>query len=313
LESLASPSYWQRFPDVAEREVFRWSVLRASDGYPLHVYAAGDVNHETVVVVSPPTIPFLLMSKLAASLSRHFHVIAWETRGGPYLDGKSDGFSLFLDRQAKDLAELLPAAEGGRVHYVGWCGASWIICWAVLNLKLPVSSISLIAPNNVDGGKEQTGYQKLVTPIIKQSVAGTPSEIEVAWNVMREGTNDDLRRTPAERVLGRVVALNIETLKSLREWAKLTRDFYIVPGSIDEPIGGERAIKLFDDLCGCAPLLMLHCRDDDIVSYKCSLTASERNPASKLVLYPVGGHAVAYLNEPAVSKDVENFIRSSVS
>jgi pimeloyl-ACP methyl ester carboxylesterase len=305
---MAYPSYWQKFPGAVEREVFQSSILRASDGYPLNVYAAGDAKNETVVIASPPTIPFLLMSKLAASLSRYFHVISWETRGGPYLDEKSDSFPLFLDRHARDLAEILSSGETGPLHYIGWCGGAWIICWAVLNLKLPVRSISLIAPNKVDGGKEQTAFQKLFTPIVKRVGDASPDEMESLFKVIR-ATSDHPHRTPAEQVASRVAGLNIETLESTRKWARVIRDFDMVSESIDEPIGGERAIKLFDELCGRAPLLMLHCRDDDIVSYKCSLMASERNPGSKLVLYPVGGHAVAYLNEPTVSEDIGSFIR----
>jgi len=289
--------------------IFDPFILKASDGYPLNVYEAGRSWDETVVIAGPPTIPFVLMSKLAASLSRHYHVLAWETRGGPWLVVKSDGYSLCLDRHAQDLAEILRFSGKGRTHYVGWCGGSWIVGRAILRLDLPVASVSLIAPNYVDGGREQTNFQKFIAPIIQRVIKAAPDELDGICKVLENRNTVDPPKTLAEQQVGRVADLNTGNSGSIGQWARTIWDFGLVPGSAAEPTAGKAAIELFDELCARSRLMLMHCRDDDIVSYKCSLAGSERNPGSKLVLYPTGGHSVAYLNEPAVFQDILSFIR----
>jgi len=306
---VAYPSYWQYFPGALEKAIFQSSILKASDGHELNVYAAGRAGKETVVIASPPTIPFLLMSKLGASLSRHYRVLAWETRGAPYLDAESDGCSLSVERHAKDLSEILQSSgSSGPAHYIGWCGGSWIICWAILRMNLPALSISFIAPNNVDGGVEQTNFQKFITPIVKRVLKARPEELVSICKVLQEKKRETPDRHPSERDIDQVADLNTGTASSLRKWAKAISDFGVLPESTGGPIAGERAISMFDELCTKARTLLMHCRDDDITSYKCSLMASERNPDCKLVLYPTGGHSVAYLHEPVVVRDVMNFI-----
>lgn len=293
-----------------EKELFNASVLKASDGYELNVYEAGSAGKETVVIASPPTIPFLLLSRLGASLSRHYRVISWETRGAPYLDVEGNGCSLSVERHAKDLTEILQYfGMHGPAHYVGWCGGSWIICWAILRMNLPALSISLIAPNNVDGGVEQTSFQRFITPIVKRVLQARPEELVSISKVLQEKKKQTSRQLPSERDIDQVAELNTGTASSIRRWAKAISDFGVLSAPAGGPIAGKLAIAMFDELCTKFRTLLIHCRDDDITSYKCSLIASERNPGCKLVLYPTGGHSVAYLHEPVVVRDVMNFIR----
>jgi len=308
---MVYPRYWKKFPELSKKELFQPGAIMASDGYRLNTYAAGDAPKDTIVFVNPPTIPFLLMSSLAAALSAEFRVLSWETRGAPFLDEIHENVSLSLDRHARDLTDIVSVAGPQQVHYVGWCGGSWIISVAVLKTGAPATSISLIAPNNVDGGQNQTDYQSRAEAIIKRFIDANADEVETIHKVIQAGTQKGVCGTQTQNILRRVAELNLETPQCALQWARTINEFGIVRRAADDQLWGGAATSLFDRLCDQVPVLILHCRDDDIVGHRCSLLASERNPGSKLILYPVGGHCVPYVNPSMLSADIASFVRQT--
>jgi pimeloyl-ACP methyl ester carboxylesterase len=311
---MSYPSYWRNFKGVVEKNTFRASTLIASDGHPLTIYEAGDIDRDAVVIVSPVASPFLVMARIAESLARRFRVISWEVRGSTFLDEDCDSCCLSLERHAQDLQEILASRQVGRVHYVTWCGGAWIAYWALMCRNVPGSSVFSIAPNCLSEGEEKTPFDEFIMPLLRRAVQADPPTLESIYKILQGGTDNRACKSKEEKDLYEITDLRIESPRAIRQLAKLFFDFVALPASYGcESLGGRMTTELFDTMCGRLPVVLVHARDDQYVNYSCSLAAVARNPRTKLILYPegVGGHFIPFLDYRAICSDIENLIDST--
>jgi pimeloyl-ACP methyl ester carboxylesterase len=303
------PGYWRRFDTKQERRVFRSHVLTASDGYQLSIFESDHLARESVVLVNPAPTPFLLMSGLGMLFARNFNTVSWEVRGGAYLDAPCDDFSVSLDRHAADLVEVVRSAQTERIHCVGWCAGWQIIAWAVIHLGLTVRSISLVAPNQIDGGKQQTEFQRLHLPLVRQAAKADKATVQSIFSAVHNVGTEHRTGAAAEELLYKITDMNIESVSSFQQLARVVEEFSTVSTPVRERLHEETISSWFDDLCKRVPMLLIQCRDDELVSYRSSLDALGRNPSVKFILYPSGGHFVQFMDPSTVYFDIENFIR----
>ncbi len=106
--------------------------------------------------------------------------------------------------------------------------------------------------------------------------------------------------------MSRIAFLPLETDWSIRRYAQVIDNMCRVVPPVKSPSGLAYS-DLLDEVSASVPVTIIHCRDDEIVSYKCSMDVCSRN-AIRFVVYPSGGHFVIFGNPELLSADIGNFV-----
>jgi pimeloyl-ACP methyl ester carboxylesterase len=302
---MNAPSYWSGFSDVVSTEDFTMSVTRASDGLDLHTYECGRDNPEHLLLVTPIGAPFLLISKLATALGRHFHVLGWDNRGPGYLDEDCSRQCVDVNRHALDLQEILAQRNITSFHVVGWCAGANIVSWLTERLAVTPKTGFFIAPSNIGASKTETQFNSVFVPTLRSLAACDGRKAEFMFKTIRNVVAGAEAHTVDQQVIKRLTSLNFASLETTRRYARLLCEFSAANDEISS------FIPFFDALCSRIPSALLHCMDDDVVSWMSSVDAVGRSKRSKLIVLPTGGHYVAYSAGEQVAAEVTAFITAT--
>lgn len=114
---LAAPSRGQPAHSLQPRDVIDHFFL-TSDGVRLHYLEAGPPAAHTLVFIPGWTMPAWIWMPQIASLSRRYHVVAFDPRGQGDSAAPASGYEPV--RRGQDIAELLTRLEARKVVLVGW-------------------------------------------------------------------------------------------------------------------------------------------------------------------------------------------------
>jgi pimeloyl-ACP methyl ester carboxylesterase len=276
------PGYWAEFDDITEKNAAEVSGFRTSDGYNLTVYAFGKGNRDAVLIVNPLATPFLLMARLAAALAETYHVVSWESRGGPFLGENMGDVTTSIDRQAKDLAEVAAHYHLTGFHAVSYCSGGPITAWAASHADLPIKSISLLAPSGAGVPDRQSQYQDVFAPMLLEAGTAETAEARRIAQVMQDYVRARHGDDGMAGEISRLTYLNMRDLDRITGLARILADYW------NADMAERRA--QFDEMCRRHPVMVMHCLDDTIAHHSASLKACLRTGLAKLVLYPTGGH-----------------------
>jgi pimeloyl-ACP methyl ester carboxylesterase len=310
---MDAPAYWRDLPEVTHGLRVKHSTLRYSDGRQTWVHRYGvPTGGATIIIVNPIATPALLTSRIADALSRRVEVISPENRRSPYLEATSASkYRCGVDRFARDVYELVEWSGATDVHFVGWCSSAFVILSAIDQFGIPARSLTLIAPSAISGSADNGSFSRSFIPLIRRISTAPEENAKYLLNVLHKLTQTAILHTSDDRIVHHLVWLNIRSVQSVSDLADVMEDYekdLQKRASADH--GACSAASLFARIARTCPTLLIHCRDDQFVSYESSVNVVVQTNGVGLILYPFGGHFVPYKNHERVAADIGNFIAS---
>jgi pimeloyl-ACP methyl ester carboxylesterase len=309
LVSAAAPAYWEQFSAELPSGGVRTGTITASDSLPLRAFELGHPDTPPLVILNPLGTPFLLLLPFARHLASRYRVVSWELRGSPFLEEGRISQSVGIERQAADLAEVTQALGIRRFHLLTWCIGATIAAWAKSTLPLELMSVSTLAPSRVSDLTYPSRVQTVLLPLLERIIQADDAGNDVTYlcELVRTGAAEGHARIGSGRLLQELTCVNLRTAASIVTFAGLLRDFN---ASMRRCVGSDATVRLFVELQKSAPSFLLHCRDDHVVDYRCSVEVAEKSRSCQLRLYPKGGHFVPFLMPEQVAGDVLAFLQS---
>lgn len=137
---------------------FGRETIRAPDGIPLRVFAAGS-GDDAIVVVPACGMPGALAESWLRFVARDRRVLAWESRGLFGADDRDD-YAVDTATQVGDLFAVMDHYGVSRAHVIGLCGGAVIGLAAAACLPARVRSLSLWhGAYAFSGGSPRTRFQ----------------------------------------------------------------------------------------------------------------------------------------------------------
>ena len=308
-ESGPTPQYWRQFDALVRVCPFEASRRRLSNGSDAYFYQAGPRDAPRIVLVSPAESPFLLFSRVGRELARTHRVMAWDNSTAAFMEAPFSVPPPTLQRMAEDLLCLIEAEAGDDVHVVSWCSGALIALWTMDLAPGVISSASFIAPPSVLGlAPDRTDFQSRFLHMILELASGThPDEAGLCRQIL-EVPRERPILDEVDQAIADLTRQPVRNEIALRRYAKSIQNACLTlpPGRTRS---GHRAyVDIVAERCGAVPMALLHCRDDDVVSYKCSADVAARNDNVRFVMYPRGGHFVIYKEPEMLSADIASFV-----
>ena len=306
----ATPSYWKRFTPWVEDLDVEISMLELRTGEQVHLYEAGPQGAPNVIIVSPSESPFLLMSRVFKALSRHFRVTAWDHPAAVFMDTPADLPPPTLQRMSKDLLAIIEARGMQEAHVVSWCAGALTILWALAQSPPTISSATFIAPPSVlSHAPERTGFQSHFLQMILELASGRhPDEAALCRQILTMPRGGMSSRNNVEQAIYDLTDRPVRDETALRRYAKSIQNACITLPPSMARFRDRAYAEIVTQSSARVPLSLLHCRDDDIVSYKCSNDVAARNDNVRFVLYPRGGHFVIFKEPEMLGADIAGFV-----
>jgi pimeloyl-ACP methyl ester carboxylesterase len=294
------PDYWRAFDDIGEKDTAEVSRFSASDGHNLTVYEFGAPDRDSVVLVSALATPFLLLVRLAAQLAKRYHVLSWENRGGPFLREGPLDVALSVDRQARDMREIIADKGIGGFHVVSLCSGAPIVARAASETNLPIKSVSFYGPSGIGIPDTRSQYQDVFAPMIVELGADDTVEARRNAQVMQDYVLAQHGKDGLAGDIDRLTYLNMQDYDAIAGFARLMTEYW--SGDLDE------RFARFDEMCRRHPVMIMHAIDDPIMHYSASVKGCLRTGLSKLVLYPTGGHFQLCERNSEIVRDLLTFM-----
>lgn len=267
--------------------------VRAPDGVPLRVYAAGSRQEPAVVIVTACGMPAKLCERWVRALSQDHLVITWESRG---LFGEVEDFdALSYDAvtQAGDLIAALDRYRVPRAHVMGFCTGSVIALAAAAASPDRVGSVSLwhgayeLGP---DGPK--TGHHRHMQALMAMAARSR----EAARSAHSVFCQSMLGRTPPDTA--HLVLYPYATPELLYRYCR-------VNGTITDTdvTGFLPAVS--------QPALVVTSEDDDTADPRASEAVAARLPDATLQVEPHGDHISLFKAGHRLEQLAARFIRAA--
>jgi len=304
-----APAYWDGFDSLTSELAVRISLLELQDGSRAHVYQAGPDGVPDVLIVSPAESPFLLISRLFRRLSRKYRVTAWDPADGAFMDSAPEAPPPTLSRMANALLGISEAYQLSSPHLVSWCSGALVAAWVLAGAPGRAGSATFIAPPSVLGRcAERTEFQSHFLQTILKLASGGYRDEEAVFRDIQSAPRGRPFGNADDEAIFELTNLPVRDLHALRRYA---RSIHNACTCVPPSMARFRALayaEVVEAACQTLPIALLHCKDDDVVSYKCSADVAARNADVKLVLYPSGGHFVIFKQPDMLGTDIEGFV-----
>ncbi|XYI03767.1 alpha/beta fold hydrolase [Sorangium sp. So ce1128] len=296
------------FSYLSERErgfdVYRRASILADqtvtsrDGRTLTVFSAGEPEASTVLLVNPLGVSCLFLVGLIEALSRHHHVVTWETRGLPdyYPDDVAAPGEWEPETHARDLGEVLAAAGRGHADSViSYCSGSYLALYATATGLIAPRRLALISPPlelGADG--EKTLYQKTFPPLLNRIARSGPQLAALVRGIMRQGAQRT--EADADHELHTLNDLPFTRDETTHRYARLHAPWQALPWA---GLLGKVAV----------PTAIFHGTEDEIVHPDTVAALAAAVPDATLRLYERQGHFAVYKSEELIA-DVARFVKA---
>lgn len=278
------------------------STFDCGDGRETYLYEYGSIAAPTLILLPPTGMSYLLVSRLALALSNEFHVLSWESRGCPNIDGPMDRHDTEMEFQAAEFASIVAAQGIHEFHFVGWCQAAQkavLACQS--NPALKPLSFSFIAPAGLGYSVVVSEFERCALPIYLQ-IAGR----DVAYaDKMSQILDTSARQSSSEEQLPeRLSLLHLSSPEATFRFARYMKAF-----ADSKPL-----IKpLVDGVLNHVPTQLIHCKDDKFSHYSESVQLSREHPLARLELFPTGGHLFMFKQPDVVADVIRRFLSEGKS
>jgi pimeloyl-ACP methyl ester carboxylesterase len=300
------PDYWREFDGIAPNRPVTASLMTASDGVPLHTYELGDPSRECVLLVCPVATPFLLFARVAEQLAANYFVLSHESRGAPYMPGSLGPESLTLERFAADVEENLARRGIESAHVVAWCSGAQMAARLLQNGRVRFKSLALIAPGlaaKVVALEEKLPWQEVFLPLLESVAFADAETARTLFESVRHFVTVATPVAEPDLTIQRLVTMNLRTVESFQAFGRLYFAFLAHPDY-------ETRDRMIEVAIDRTPTLALHCRDDTVISYKCTLQLSARPGQLKVIVGDAGGHFSPYKNPNFICSNLFEFYGS---
>jgi pimeloyl-ACP methyl ester carboxylesterase len=304
---LNHPRYWDEFQSDFDLSGIATRRLIASDGYPLHVFDLNRGHTDCIVVISPLSTSSLLLLPLMRLLSHTHRVMFWEIRGSPFLEDSTGPYATgSVGRHAEDLIEIVSTLQIDPFNVLAWCSGCAVTSWAARRIAAALRRIVMISPVGICQGQVETPFQRFAMPLLSRLIDPACPDAFAICRTFQDTARAGHARIGSSDLLQRASCINLRSAESIVRYAGLMRDFESATGGITGHIEGT--LGLYQELQRTSPTLLLHCVDDSVVDYHCSLQLAQMGACSKFVLYNSGGHFMPFLNPVTIHADAIAFL-----
>jgi pimeloyl-ACP methyl ester carboxylesterase len=261
-----------------------------------------------VLLVCPFATPFLMFARVGRQLAADYFVVSHEPRGAPFMPGKLGPESLTLDRFTADVEETLARRGIESAHVVAWCSGVDIAARLFQNGRLHFKSLALITPGLIAKAvamPEKSPYQETFLPLLKAAAVADAEQAQALFATVRAL----IKPTPeaeTDRLIQRLATMNLRSAESFQAYGKLYETFLSNPDY-------ETRDALIDAAIDGTPTLALHCRDDAVISYKCSMQLADKPRQLTVVVPEAGGHFLPFKDPDLVCSNLKKLYGSLAS
>lgn len=249
----------------------------------------------------PYGMSFLLMLRLAGTLSRDFDVLICESAGCPDGDCAVVDEDFTLGNQARWVADMLAGQGFDAFHFVGWCQAAQIVAHAIATLGLKPLGMTWIAPSGFGYAVVKSEFDRCALPIYMEigrlGIVGA-EKLSRILDKYRDDTGE------VEQTGERLTMLHLRDTDATLVFSRYMKQY-------DQQRAEARG-SLSASLRGI-PTQILHCRDDTYSHFSESVGIVRDFPEVELKLSDSGGHLQVFdaFSEPA--DQIVRFIRRSTA
>jgi pimeloyl-ACP methyl ester carboxylesterase len=294
------PGYWSRFPDLIVPTTSARRVTMA-DGTIMMLYEAGPHTRERIYVIGPIGTPILLLAPLIGRLAADYRVTFWELRGGAFLDEPGPAETADVVGQARDFASFANLFSDDACHIVAWCSGVQIAARGAPLLGRPLDSISLIAPSGLSAADMDLPFMRGIMPLLERIAAAPQSEAERLCDLVRKVQSARPHNGEPDAQT-RLQMMNFESSRTTESFARLVTSWCNRTR--------KELLSLLADLAANVPTQIVHCKDDDVCSYRSSVQLFETSELAEITLHARGGHWLHFRRPDVVGRHVADFIRA---
>lgn len=301
MDTSALPDYLRAFnlsgltPSLAGLEF----VERSLRGVIRRLYRWGRPDAETVVLLPPFGVTFLLVARLAALLAREYHVLVWESAGSPdpSCPAAEDDFS--LDVQSADIEVMVGDTTARSYHFVGWCQAAQLAVHAIATRDRAPRTMTWIAPGGFGQRLVVPEFDRCALPVYLAIERQGPAAADKLGRIL-----DKYRAAPLDAPLTGewLTMLHLASPAMTHIFARYMKCF-----ADHQPIVAPLLGSALDQV----PTQLLHSRDDTYSHYSESVQIARNHPSVELHLMDKGGHFQVFDDPAPLAARVSAFIRSS--
>ncbi len=295
MKNAILPNYFTNlalnFLDEALAEV-TLSTYVSRDGEKINLFKLGDPKSEKLVLLPPYGMSFLLLSRLAKSLSRYFYVLSWESKGCPDFAVKMSEDDLSLATQANYFLNILDQEQFEQFHFVGWCQAAQLLVYTLFHHDVNPHTVSWIAPAGLGFSLLESEFERCALPIylqIAEKGAGYAEKLSVILDKYRDQKLTEV--IAAEKF----TMMHLSSVEMTCRFSKYMRAYeenkLIVNQQVKDVINNNR-------------VLIIHCKDDTYSHYSEAVQLEKKFcDQINLHLLPEGGHLQLF-NQPLQITDI---------
>ncbi|WP_045739213.1 alpha/beta hydrolase [Xanthomonas sp. MUS 060] len=278
----------------------RLSQYRTTDGRQLELYWLGAQASPKLVLLPPYGMSYLLLSRLAQRLARHFHVLCWESIGCPNTQTSLTAEDFDLDRQAATLLGILHQHDYADCHFVGWCQAAQLAVHAIALHGFAPRSMAWVAPAGLLPPIVKSEFERCALPIYLQIERHGLEQAKKLAAIL-----DKYRGQPlsGDDLAEKLTMLHLADPASTLVFSRYMRAYEENKQSVQ---------ALLPAALGRHPTLIVHCKDDSFSHYSASVQLARHDPSLRLDLLDHGGHLQLFNDPGAVAQRIIDFIGLTV-
>lgn len=278
-------------------DIFSEEIMLSDDGVPLSVYQTGNPANPTVVLINPLGMPFLFMTKLAASLASDYHVITWEGRGLSHTAdlGTLNSSDAPLAVQCRDLIAILQKKNLRSSAIVSFCSGASIAVYGLAHGLFETERLCLVSPSlEISNAGKRTDYQRSVLPLWRRIAKEGIRTAALVRTLLQQSTNAFESKIDEE--LAVINNLPFQSNEMTFLYAQLqahSMAYDFAPFLAKIP----------------TPTMVLHTESDDMIHVDTVSAIANALPNSELEWILDGGHFAIYKNQ-AMQEKILQFLRT---
>jgi pimeloyl-ACP methyl ester carboxylesterase len=304
--STASATCPRSLPDYVERvdrafvslelEDVRCLSVATSDGGLTTLYEYGTEAGESIVLLPPYGMTFILVARLARLLAKRHHVVIWESKGSPDASATVSDADFGLSSQAARFARIIEARRLHEVHFVGWCQAAQIASYAVSHGLVRAKSMSWIAPAGFGYSLLPSEFDRCALPVYLEIER---QGLDYAEKFRRVLDKHALAPATEAIVAEKLTMLHLADAQATHVFSRYMRAY-----EENKAVAKNTLPAAVDSV----PTLAMHSRDDTFSHFSESVQIAKKHPSVRLQLLESGGHLQVFNSPTAIVAHILGFI-----
>jgi len=285
------PAYWAAFKNLSEPLSDIEIRHSGRDASEVITYRSERADGPTILLISPPESPFLLVSPLYVVLSDKFSVLAWDPVRATFMDCGPDDPVPSVRDHADQLRSVLESLDDRPTHLVTWCSGALTGLQYIADRPQSIASATFIAPPSLlSSDPERTAFQSgFIEKVLRMALFGAEERSRI-YRQLRDGQDLLPETTVAEATLKRLTGMLWQSEARATRYARSIL-LACTPTGTATKKGAETGYReTLRELARNVPVSVIHSSDDQLVSLSNARAIARENPEVQLRILNHGGH-----------------------